>query len=219
MAEPSRLLEVLGALSLATDRGGGFPPESALRAGVVAARLARAWGADDRLVRDCQIPALLRYLGCTGSAHEGRRSTRGTSRGSFGYSSTSTWAIRSSSSRAHRGWRGARASGSAFARSRGSPIRASRRRYPSAIAKWRAVSSSRSERRAAASYLARRTSRFGDSSSGECATKTEHAERRRRLPPERETHRTARADAAASRRRPPGGSASWRCGRGKSRRS
>ena len=70
MQHESRLLEMLGALSLATDRGGGFPPETALRTSIIGSRLARAWGGDDQFVRDSQLACLLRYLGCTGSAHE-----------------------------------------------------------------------------------------------------------------------------------------------------
>src|SRR5262249_1886390 len=71
MNEAARLFELLGALSLATDRGAGFPLESALRNSLIAGRLARAWDSEGFFVRDCQLAGLLRYLGCTGSAHEG----------------------------------------------------------------------------------------------------------------------------------------------------
>jgi len=66
----TRLAPLLGALSLATDLGVGLPPESALRIAVCAARVAEALGLDAPARADVYYAALLRYLGCTGYAHE-----------------------------------------------------------------------------------------------------------------------------------------------------
>jgi putative nucleotidyltransferase with HDIG domain len=67
------LLDLLGALSVATDAAAGFPRETALRTSVIAHRLARAAGLSDAEVRAAGLAGLLRYLGCTGAAHEGAR--------------------------------------------------------------------------------------------------------------------------------------------------
>lgn len=66
---PVRLVELLGALSLACDAADGFAHETTMRSAVLAGQLARAVG-DDRLVADVVIGALLRHLGCTGFAVE-----------------------------------------------------------------------------------------------------------------------------------------------------
>ena len=66
----SRMVEALGALSLATDSSVGFPPETALRTALCAGRVARALGADERAVRASFDAGLLRFLGCTAVAHE-----------------------------------------------------------------------------------------------------------------------------------------------------
>lgn len=66
----TRLAPILGALSLATDLGVGLPPESALRIAVCAVRVAEALGLDAAARTDVYYAALLRYLGCTGYAHE-----------------------------------------------------------------------------------------------------------------------------------------------------
>jgi hypothetical protein len=75
--ESGRLLEVLGALSLATDLSAGLPAQTAVRTAVIAGRLARAWKADQGLVREAQLAALLRYLGCSGAATEAARLNAG----------------------------------------------------------------------------------------------------------------------------------------------
>ena len=60
----------MGALSLATDAAAGFAPETAVRTSVIAVRLGRAAGLSPDELRDCYYAGLLRYLGCTGYAHE-----------------------------------------------------------------------------------------------------------------------------------------------------
>ena len=65
-----RLAEILGALSLATDIANGNPMESALRASLIAAELARDLGASHGETSDAYYAALLRHLGCTAVAHE-----------------------------------------------------------------------------------------------------------------------------------------------------
>lgn len=72
MDGPVRLVEVLGALSLACDAADGFPHETTVRTAVLAAGLARSVG-DDALVTDTVIGALLRHIGCTGFAVEEAR--------------------------------------------------------------------------------------------------------------------------------------------------
>src|SRR5438309_11517602 len=69
-SQPARLAPLLGALSLATDLGAGNPTESALRTAVLATRIARALGISGPALTDVYYTALLRYLGCTGYAHE-----------------------------------------------------------------------------------------------------------------------------------------------------
>jgi HD-GYP domain-containing protein (c-di-GMP phosphodiesterase class II) len=63
-----RLAEVLGALSLATDAADGFRPEKAARTCVLAMGLADLCGVGER--EDVYYGSLLRFLGCTGFAHE-----------------------------------------------------------------------------------------------------------------------------------------------------
>lgn len=65
-----RLAEVLGGLSLVTDLGMGHPPEEAIRGCLLATRLARELGIGRPELSDVFYTALLRYLGCHGSAHE-----------------------------------------------------------------------------------------------------------------------------------------------------
>jgi HD-GYP domain-containing protein (c-di-GMP phosphodiesterase class II)/DNA-binding CsgD family transcriptional regulator len=65
-----RLLEVLAALSLATDLGSGFAPEKGLRTCVAAAAIARQAGLDDDGTRVVLQTSLLRALGCTAFASE-----------------------------------------------------------------------------------------------------------------------------------------------------
>jgi HD-GYP domain-containing protein (c-di-GMP phosphodiesterase class II)/DNA-binding CsgD family transcriptional regulator len=63
-------LEVLAALSLATDLGSGFAPEKGLRTCVAAVAIARQAGLDDDGTRVVLQTALLRALGCTAFASE-----------------------------------------------------------------------------------------------------------------------------------------------------
>jgi HD-GYP domain-containing protein (c-di-GMP phosphodiesterase class II) len=65
-----RPLEVLGALSRATDLGTGLPDEHALRTAAVAARLAALAGAEQADVEAARRVGLLHSSGCTSDAHE-----------------------------------------------------------------------------------------------------------------------------------------------------
>jgi HD-GYP domain-containing protein (c-di-GMP phosphodiesterase class II) len=65
-----RLADLLAGLSIAIDLGFGLPPESAIRAGLVATRLARAHGLDESDVRDSFFTSLLLHVGCPGFSHE-----------------------------------------------------------------------------------------------------------------------------------------------------
>lgn len=62
---PLRLVELLGAISLATDLGTGQPPFHGVRASVLAVALGRELGLDEAVLTDVQQVALLRFLGCT----------------------------------------------------------------------------------------------------------------------------------------------------------
>jgi HD-GYP domain-containing protein (c-di-GMP phosphodiesterase class II) len=65
-----RPADLLAALSVVTDLGHGQPPDDAMRACLLAMRLAERMdlGADDR--RTVYYTTLLRYIGCTAYAHE-----------------------------------------------------------------------------------------------------------------------------------------------------
>lgn len=65
-----RLAELLGGLSIAEDVVNGFPHGKVVRTALLAAELARAAGLGDAIVRDALYTTLLRFLGCTGFAHE-----------------------------------------------------------------------------------------------------------------------------------------------------
>ena len=65
-----RLVELLGALSLAADHAAGQPPEHTLRTCVLASRLAATAGLGDDERRDVFHVSLLRSIGCTSDAHE-----------------------------------------------------------------------------------------------------------------------------------------------------
>ena len=65
-----RCADLLTALSLITDLGMGNPPETAMRGCLLATRLARRLGLDDRSAADVYYASLLRYLGCAAPAHE-----------------------------------------------------------------------------------------------------------------------------------------------------
>ncbi|SDT70772.1 HD domain-containing phosphohydrolase [Jiangella sp. DSM 45060] len=72
-----RLMDVLAALSLATDLGMGQPPETALRCCVLATRLAQTMDLADGTVRDVCLGTLVRHLGCTATAAVEARSHGG----------------------------------------------------------------------------------------------------------------------------------------------
>lgn len=69
-AQPARLAEVLAALSLATDLGAAWPPETALKTCLVGVELARRVGLAEPEVADVYFLALLRSVACTSFAHE-----------------------------------------------------------------------------------------------------------------------------------------------------
>jgi len=79
-SDPGRLAALLGALSLAADLGVGLPPQSALRMAIVAARLGQSLGLPDAQRADLYYTSLLRYLGCSGYAHEEASVTAGDDR-------------------------------------------------------------------------------------------------------------------------------------------
>jgi hypothetical protein len=68
--ERARLAEVLAALSLATDLGAAWPPETALKTCLVGVGLARRVGLGEPDVGDVYYLALLRSVACTAFAHE-----------------------------------------------------------------------------------------------------------------------------------------------------
>ncbi|MDE3074645.1 MAG: HD domain-containing protein [Chloroflexota bacterium] len=65
-----RLAELLAVLSLASDLGLGQPLDYLLRSCLLAARLAERIGLADEDRRTVYYTALLRWVGCTGHAHE-----------------------------------------------------------------------------------------------------------------------------------------------------
>ena len=69
VAEVTRLVEVLAALSLACDAADGFPAETTVRSALLATSLAADVG-DEALVADVLVGGLLRHIGCTGFAVE-----------------------------------------------------------------------------------------------------------------------------------------------------
>lgn len=64
------MAELFTAISLATDLGTGQPVEHALRACLLALRLARKLGVSGEALADIYYLALLRFIGCTAGAHE-----------------------------------------------------------------------------------------------------------------------------------------------------
>lgn len=70
MPPSTRVAELLGSLSLATDLADGFALEKSLRTTVIATRLAAAAGASAEDARLTFWATLLRFLGCTAFAHE-----------------------------------------------------------------------------------------------------------------------------------------------------
>jgi len=75
-----RLAALLGALSLAADLGVGLPAQSSLRMALIATRLGEALGLSASACSDLYYTALLRYLGCSGFAHEEAAVTAGDDR-------------------------------------------------------------------------------------------------------------------------------------------
>jgi HD-GYP domain-containing protein (c-di-GMP phosphodiesterase class II) len=65
-----RLAELLAALALVTDLARGRPAEEALRACVVATRLAGAVGLSLNQMSDAYYMTMLRFVGCTAPSHE-----------------------------------------------------------------------------------------------------------------------------------------------------
>ena len=72
-----RLVELLGAVSSATDLGTGQPYFHAVRTSVLAVAVGRELGLGDAVVGDVQQVALLRFLGCTADASQTARMTGG----------------------------------------------------------------------------------------------------------------------------------------------
>jgi HD-GYP domain-containing protein (c-di-GMP phosphodiesterase class II) len=68
-----RLVDLLAALSIVTDLGMGQEPEKAVRACLIATRLARAMDLPERDVQDVYYCTLMQHLGCTAPAHETTR--------------------------------------------------------------------------------------------------------------------------------------------------
>ena len=65
-----RLADILAALSLAADLSMAFPPDHALRATLLGVGLARRLRLPEHEVADVYYAVLLRFVGCTASAHE-----------------------------------------------------------------------------------------------------------------------------------------------------
>lgn len=70
MDTPLRLGELVATLALAQDNAFGQPLESQLRSCLLATWICEAAGFDDELRETTYWVALLRYVGCTGHAHE-----------------------------------------------------------------------------------------------------------------------------------------------------
>src|SRR6187200_738003 len=68
--EPTRLAELVGALSLGIDLGFGQPMEHVLRQCLIALRVAEHLGLDDAARTDVYYTALLVNVGCHTDAHE-----------------------------------------------------------------------------------------------------------------------------------------------------
>jgi len=70
MDAPLRLAEFVATLALAQDNAFGQPLESQLRSCLLASWTCEAAGFDEQTCADAYWVALLRYVGCTGHAHE-----------------------------------------------------------------------------------------------------------------------------------------------------
>jgi HD-GYP domain-containing protein (c-di-GMP phosphodiesterase class II) len=66
----TRLAELLGSLSLATDHAAGLPPQTAIRTSILAVRIARRCGIQGFELVDAYYTGLLRFLGCSAYSHE-----------------------------------------------------------------------------------------------------------------------------------------------------
>lgn len=73
----TRMAELVGPLSLATDAANGMGPETAMRTSILAVALARAHGLSGEVVRDVYWASVLRFLGCTSYAPETARDGAG----------------------------------------------------------------------------------------------------------------------------------------------
>ena len=70
MDPPLRLAEFVATLALAQDNAFGQPLESQLRSCLLASWICEAAGFEEQVCEDAYWVALLRYVGCTGHAHE-----------------------------------------------------------------------------------------------------------------------------------------------------
>ena len=70
MDAPLRLAEFVATLALAQDNAFGQPLESQLRSCLLASWICEAAGVEEQVCEDAYWVALLRYVGCTGHAHE-----------------------------------------------------------------------------------------------------------------------------------------------------
>jgi HD-GYP domain-containing protein (c-di-GMP phosphodiesterase class II) len=70
VATGTRLADVLGALSAATDLAAGVPLDTALRLCVLTTALGKAYGVEPAALADLYFAGLLRHLGCTSISHE-----------------------------------------------------------------------------------------------------------------------------------------------------
>ena len=70
MQPPLRLAELVATLEHAQDNAFGQPLESQLRSCLLATWIAEAAGVDGEIRETAYWVALLRYIGCTGHAHE-----------------------------------------------------------------------------------------------------------------------------------------------------
>ena len=70
LATPLRIGELVATLALAQDNAFGQPLESQLRSCLLATWMCKAAGFDQEACETAYWVALLRYVGCTGHAHE-----------------------------------------------------------------------------------------------------------------------------------------------------
>ena len=70
MSERVRLADVIGALSVVTDLGFGLPPQTCLRAGLIATELGRKVGIEGDELRAAFYAPMLMHVGCISMSHE-----------------------------------------------------------------------------------------------------------------------------------------------------